>query len=97
MPAVEGLHLDIACGYATSLAQLGWRFPAARLVGLNIDFSGPHMLARPLLVEAGVAAALVQVVARHLHFAGGSFDLASCFLGLQEVEIGFGQKACKRR
>jgi SAM-dependent methyltransferase len=92
MPAVEGLHLDVACGYATFLAQLGWRFPAARLVGLNIDFAGPHALARPLLAEAGVAATLVQADARCLPFAGGSFDSVSCFLGLQDIEIGFGQE-----
>jgi SAM-dependent methyltransferase len=92
MPAVEGLHLDIACGYATFLAQLGWRFPAARLVGLNIDFEGPHALARPLLAEAGVTAMLVQADARCLPFASGSFDSVSCFLGLQDIEIGFGQE-----
>jgi SAM-dependent methyltransferase len=92
MPAVEGMHLDVACGYATFLAQLGWRFPAAHLVGLNIDFAGPHALARPLLAEAGVAATLVQADARCLPFASGSFDSASCFLGLQDVEIGFGQE-----
>jgi SAM-dependent methyltransferase len=90
MPAVAGLHLDVACGYATFLAQLGWRFPVARLVGLNIDFAGPHALARPLLAEAGVAATLVQADARHLPFANGSFDSVSCFLGLQDIEIGFG-------
>jgi ubiquinone/menaquinone biosynthesis C-methylase UbiE len=92
MPAVKGLHLDVACGYATFLAQLGWRFPAARLVGLNIDFAGPHALARSLLAEAGVAATLVQADARCLPFASGSFDSVSCFLGLQDVEIGFGQE-----
>jgi SAM-dependent methyltransferase len=92
MPAPEGLHLDIACGYATFLAQLGWRFPHARLVGLNIDFEGPHALARPLLVEAGVPAALVQADARRMPFADGVFGSASCFLGLQDVEIGFGEE-----
>ena len=92
MPAVEGRHLDVACGYATFLAQLGWRFPGARLVGLNIDFDGPHALARPLLAEAGVEAALVQADARHLPFAESSFDSVSCFLGLQDIEIGFGQE-----
>jgi ubiquinone/menaquinone biosynthesis C-methylase UbiE len=92
MPAVAGWHLDVACGYATFLAQLGWRFPTARLVGLNIDFEGPHALARPLLVEAGVAATLVQADARRLPFASDSFDSVSCFLGLQDVEIGFGQE-----
>jgi ubiquinone/menaquinone biosynthesis C-methylase UbiE len=92
MPAVGVRHLDVACGYATFLAQLGWRFPAACLVGLNIDFEGPHALARPLLAEAGVAAALVQADARHLPFYGGSFDSVSCFLGMQDIEIGYGQE-----
>jgi ubiquinone/menaquinone biosynthesis C-methylase UbiE len=92
MPIIEGWHLDIACGYATFLAQLGWRFPAARLVGLNIDFAGPHTLARSLLAEAGVAATLVQADARRLPFASASFNSVSCFLGLQDVEIGFGQE-----
>ena len=91
MPAVEELHLDLACGYATFLAQLGWRFPAACLVGLNLDFEGPHALAGPLLAEAGVAAALVQADARRLPFADRSFGSASCFLGLQDIQIGFGQ------
>ena len=92
MPSLAGgLHLDLACGYATFLAQLGWRYPKARLVGLNIDFQGPHALARPLLAEAGVRAALVQADARQLPFADGTFDSASCFLGLQDVEIGYGE------
>jgi SAM-dependent methyltransferase len=95
MPAVRGRHLDVACGYATFLAQLGWRFPAVILVGLNIEFEGPHALARPLLVEAGVAASLVQADARHLPFAGGSFDSVSCFLGLQDIEIGFGREGMR--
>ena len=90
MPPVEGVHLDLACGYATFLAQLGWRFPVARLVGLNIDFEGAHALARPLLDEAGVAAALVQADARRTPFCDGAFGSVSCFLGLQDVEIGFG-------
>lgn len=96
MPAVAGWHLDVACGYATFLAQLGWRFPTARLVGLNIDFEGPHALARPLLVEAGVAATLVQGDARRLPFASDSFNSVSCFLGLQDVEIGFGQEGVRQ-
>lgn len=92
MPSIAGgLHLDLACGYGTFLAQLGWRFPEARLVGLNIDFRGAHALARPLLCEAGVHAALVQADARRMPFAEGTFGSASCFLGLQDVEIGFGQ------
>ncbi len=95
MPPVAGWHLDFACGYATFLAQLGWRFPAARLVGLNIDFRGPHAVAQPLLAEAGVAATLVQADARRLPFADGSFGSASCFLGLQDIEIGFGEEGMR--
>lgn len=95
MPPVEGRHLDIACGYATFLAQLGWRFPTAWLAGINIDFVGPHALARPLLAEAGVAAALVQADARRLPFADCSFASASCFLGLQDIEIGFSEEGLR--
>jgi SAM-dependent methyltransferase len=84
-------HLDIACGYATFLAQLGWRFPEATLIGLNIDFNGPHGLARSLLSEAGVKATLVQADARRMPFATGTFASTSCFLGLQDIRIGFGQ------
>jgi ubiquinone/menaquinone biosynthesis C-methylase UbiE len=87
----KGLHLDLACGYATFLAELGWRFPQARLFGLNIDFKEPHGLARPLLTKAGVSAELVQADARQMPFADGTFNSASCFMGLQEVEIGFGE------
>ena len=92
MPPVKGRHLDVACGYATFLAQLGWRFPTAWLVGINLDFAGPHALARPLLAEAGVVASLVQADARRLPFADWSFASASCFLGLQDIEIGFGEE-----
>ena len=91
----DGLHLDVACGYATFLAELGWRFPATRLVGLNIDFEGPHALARPLLIEAGVTASLVQADARQMPFAHGMFASASCFLGLQDIEIGFGERGVR--
>jgi SAM-dependent methyltransferase len=48
-------------------------------------------LARPLLRQAGVRAALVQADARRMPFAEGSFGSASCFLGLQDVEIGYDQ------
>jgi SAM-dependent methyltransferase len=89
-PGGDAPCLDVACGYATFLAQLGWRFPSAWLVGLNIDFAGPHATARPLLEQAGVSAALVRADARHLPFAGDAFGLVSCFLGLQDIEIGFG-------
>jgi SAM-dependent methyltransferase len=90
MPAPAGPHLDFACGYGTFLAQLGWRFPAARLVGLNIDYRGPHALIGDLLSQAGVAAELVQADARSMPFADETFVSASCFLGLQDIEIGFG-------
>ena len=97
MPSIAGgLHLDFACGYATFLAQLGWRYPEARLVGLNIDFHGPHALARPLLVEAGVSATLVQADARQMPFADGTFGSVSCFLGLQDIEIGFGEAGVRQ-
>jgi SAM-dependent methyltransferase len=87
----EGPHLDLACGYGTFLAQLGWRFPAARLVGLNIDFAGPHALIGELLAQAGVPADLVQADARRTPFGDEVFGSASCFLGLQDIQIGFGQ------
>ena len=95
MPPVEGLHLDIACGYATFLAQLGWRFPNAHLIGLNIDFAGPHRLAKPLLSAANVNATLIQADARKMPFLEGTFNSASCFLGLQDIEIGFGLQGVK--
>jgi SAM-dependent methyltransferase len=96
MPPPGGLHLDVACGYGTFLAQMGWRFPTARLVGLNIDFAGPHALARPLLAEARVRAGLVQADARRMPFADGALGSASCFLGLQDVEIGFGEEGLRQ-
>jgi SAM-dependent methyltransferase len=90
MPAPAGPHLDFACGYGTFLAQLGWRFPGVRLVGLNIDYRGPHALIRCLLAQADVAAELIQADARSMPFAEETFASASCFLGLQDIEIGFG-------
>ncbi len=91
MPEVAGLHLDFACGYGTFTAQLGWRFPDIRLVGLNIDYSGPHACIRPLLDEAGVVATLVQSDARYMPFEDEVFGSVSCFLGLQDIKIGFGE------
>jgi SAM-dependent methyltransferase len=90
-PPTVGLHLDVACGYGTFLAQLGWRFPEVQLVGLNIDFDGPHALAQPLLTRAGVSVALVQGDGRKMPFADGALGSVSCFLGLQDIEIGFGE------
>ncbi|MBN2620852.1 methyltransferase domain-containing protein [candidate division WOR-3 bacterium] len=85
-------HLDVACGYGTFLAQLGWRFPEARLIGLNIDFQYPHASIHDLLSEAGVRTTLVQADARHMPFRKGLFSSASCFLGLQDIKIGSGAK-----
>jgi hypothetical protein len=37
MPSVNrGMHIDFACGFGKVLAQLGWRFPDAQLIGLNL-------------------------------------------------------------
>jgi SAM-dependent methyltransferase len=91
MPPPAGLHLDFACGYGTFLAQLEWRYPGVLLVGLNIDYRGPHALIRGLLSQAGVAAELVQADACSMPFANETFSSASCFLGLQDIEIGFGE------
>ena len=90
-PQYMGLHLDFACGYGTFLAQLSWRFSSIRLIGLNIDFNGPHAMIRPLLAQAEVAAMLVQSDARWMPFTEHSIDSASCFMGLQDIEIGFGE------
>lgn len=92
MPEIRGgLHIDFACGVGTFLAELGWRFPDTEFVGLNIDFAGPHEPIRPLLAEAGVTCHLVQADARRIPFYDRTFDSASCFLGLQDIEIGFGR------
>jgi SAM-dependent methyltransferase len=91
MPEITGLHLDFACGYGTFTAQLGWRFPGARIVGLNIDYAGPHACIASLLNEAGVDAGLVQSDAQTMPFPDRTFDSISCFLGLQDIRIGFGE------
>ncbi len=96
MPEVAGLHLDFACGYGTFAAQLGWRFPGIRLVGLNIDYAGPHACITSLLEEAGVVAALVQADAQCMPFKDETFRSVSCFLGLQDIRIGFGGQGVAR-
>jgi len=87
-------HLDFACGYATFIAQLAWRFPGLCIVGLNIDFEGPHTLAEELVARAGVTdrCEFVCADARTMPFPNDSFDSASCFLGLQDIEIGFSER-----
>ena len=91
----DGLHLDFACGVGSFLAQLGWRFPRADLVGQNIDFSGPHEPIRELLSRARVKSLLVQGDARRMPFPDRRFDSVSCFLGLQDIEIGFGEEGVR--
>src|SRR3989449_11393098 len=91
----DGLHLDFACGVGTFLAQLGWRFHRADLVGLNIDFSGPHEPVRELLSRARVKCRLVRADARRMPFPDCRFDSVSCFLGLQDIEIGFGEEGVR--
>jgi SAM-dependent methyltransferase len=91
----SGRHLDFACGYATFLAELGWRFPRATLVGLNIDFERANATAAPLLREAGVAAELVEGDAREMPFPDASFDSVSCFMGLQDIELAFGEEGVR--
>jgi ubiquinone/menaquinone biosynthesis C-methylase UbiE len=90
-------HLDFACGYATFVAQLAWRFPQLKIVGLNIDFEGPHALAQELATQAGVAdrCEFVRADAREMPLPTESFDSASCFLGLQDIEIGFGEEGVR--
>jgi hypothetical protein len=92
-----GLHLDICCGWGSFLAHLGWRYPLLSLVGLNIDFEGPHANTSELLRKASVLdrCRLVRADARLLPFPDNMFDSASCFLGLQDVLIGFGELGIK--
>lgn len=89
------LHLDFCCGYGTFLAQLGWRFPNAQLCGLNIDYDGPHALISSLLDEAGVDVSLVRADARQMPFTDNLFGSVSCFLGLQDIRIGFGDRGIR--
>ncbi len=96
MPELDKeLHLDFACGYGTFLAQLGWRFLNIQLVGLNIDYTGPHAGIRDLLAQAGVKVKLVKADARKMPFKDNYFNSVSCFLGLQDIEIGFGQNGVR--
>ncbi len=83
--------LDVACGYGTFLAELGWRFPFARLFGLNLDFKGAHGIIFDLLEQANVKTRLVIADAIKLPFLPQNFDFVTCFLGLQDIEITRGQ------
>lgn len=97
MPDITGgRHLDFACGYGTFLAQVGWRFPQANLYGLNIDYAGPHACIKRLLNQAGVRVTLIQADACAMPLAEESFDSVSCFLGLQDIQIGFGQNGVRK-
>ena len=79
--------LDVACGYGTFLVELGWRFPQARLFGLNLDFDPPHDLITSLLTQGHVQATLIAADALCLPFKNESFDCVTCFLGLQDILI----------
>ncbi|UCD06546.1 MAG: class I SAM-dependent methyltransferase [candidate division WOR-3 bacterium] len=94
--SITAPHLDFCCGYGTFLAHLGWRFPDARLIGLNIDYVGPHALINSLLSEAGVDVSLVQADARQMPFTDNVFGSVSCFLGLQDIRIGFGDSGVRQ-
>lgn len=97
MPEIAaGRHLDFACGYGTFLAQVGWRFPHANLFGLNIDYTGAHACIKNLLQKAGVRATLIQADACKMPFADRCFHSVSCFLGLQDIEIGFGKDGVRK-
>ena len=67
-------HLDFACGYATFIAQLAWQSPQVTLVGLNIDFEAPHVLAEEQVAQAGVAdrCEFVRADARSMPFPDSS-------------------------
>jgi len=91
-----GHHLDVACGYGTFLAQMGWRFPENRLFGLNIDYKGAHACIHDLLSEAGVKTLLVQADARSIPFPTGAFSSISCFMGLQDIRINAGIHGVKK-
>jgi len=79
--------LDVACGYGTFLVELGWRFPNANLYGLNLDFDPPHKAISSLLEKANVFAQLIASDALFPPFRKESFDIITCFLGLQDIEI----------
>ncbi len=79
--------LDVACGYGTFLVELGWRFPYAQLVGLNLDFEPPHNLIISLLSQGNVKAHLISADALQLPLISAKFDCVSCFLGLQDIAI----------
>ena len=79
--------LDVACGYGTFLVELGWRFPNANLYGLNLDFDPPHEVIFSLLDNGNVSAHLIVSDALVPPFQEESFDIITCFLGLQDIEI----------
>jgi ubiquinone/menaquinone biosynthesis C-methylase UbiE len=93
----EDTHLDFACGWGSFLAQLCWRFPYLSVVGLNIDFDGPHSKITELLSVAGVSerCTLVKADALKMPFGEGIFQSVSCFMGLQDIEIGFGEEGVR--
>jgi SAM-dependent methyltransferase len=87
--------LDVACGYGTFLVELGWRFPLANLVGLNLDFDPPHNLITSLLTKGGVNASLILADVLKIPIIPTHFDCISCFLGLQDIAITRGKENLK--
>ncbi|MFX1282846.1 MAG: class I SAM-dependent methyltransferase [Promethearchaeota archaeon] len=85
--------LDVACGYGTFLVELGWRFPQAELIGLNLDFDPPHSSIISLLSQGDVKANLISADALQLPLISGKFDCVSCFLGLQDIAITRGKES----
>ncbi len=85
--------LDVACGYGTFLVELGWRFPQAELIGLNLDFDPPHNRIASLLSQGEVKAHLISADALRLPLISMKFDCVSCFLGLQDIIITRGKES----
>ncbi|UCG90609.1 MAG: methyltransferase domain-containing protein [Candidatus Heimdallarchaeota archaeon] len=85
--------LDVACGYGTFLVELGWRFPLAELIGLNLDFDPPHNNIVSLLSQGEVKAHLISADALQLPLISEKFDCVSCFLGLQDIIITRGKES----
>ncbi|MFX0013770.1 MAG: class I SAM-dependent methyltransferase [Promethearchaeota archaeon] len=84
--------LDVACGYGTFLVELGWRFPKAELIGLNLDFKPPHNIITSLLTQGGVKAHLMSADAVKLPLKSAKINCITCFLGLQDIIITRGEE-----
>ena len=83
--------LDVACGYGTFLAELGWKFPSSELFGLNLNFDPPHSIINDLLKQAAVTTELIVGDAIKVPISSKCFDATTCFLGLQDIHISRGE------